>query len=334
MVHTQFNRKIQILRSDNGGEYVNLNMQTFFQANGLIHQTSCSHTPQQNGVAERKNRILLEMTRALIIESHVPKSFWPEAVATAVYLSNRLPTKILDHKTPLQILETQNQIPPGLTLPPRIFGCTVFVHVPKADRSKLDPCALKCVFVGYALHQKGYRCYNPSTRRIHVTMDCTFLESDFYYSVPPSAQGESSHGSLGWLVYPEPYPESSGPESSKPSQIVTETETVSPPVESLVNLEKTIVQSSAINESSLDDVQQEVSDNELHISNDESIDETNRGDGRYILPRRSNRGVPPNRYSPEHLPRSSRYPVGNLVRGSVSEAGRVFATILYDEEIP
>ena len=75
MVHTQFNRKIQILRSDNGGEYVNLNMQTFFQANGLIHQTSCSHTPQQNGVAERKNRILLEMTRALIIESHVPKSF-------------------------------------------------------------------------------------------------------------------------------------------------------------------------------------------------------------------------------------------------------------------
>nr|GFB28835.1 ribonuclease H-like domain-containing protein [Tanacetum cinerariifolium] len=67
-------------------------MKLFFQSKGIVHQTTCPHTPEQNGVAERKNRLLLEMTRSLIIESHVPKSFWPEALATATYLINRLPT--------------------------------------------------------------------------------------------------------------------------------------------------------------------------------------------------------------------------------------------------
>jgi len=66
MIHTQFDKKIQVLRSDNGGEFVNKSMQDFFRENGLIYQTSCPNTPQQNGVAERKNRKLLEMTRAMI----------------------------------------------------------------------------------------------------------------------------------------------------------------------------------------------------------------------------------------------------------------------------
>jgi len=61
-------------------------------------------------------------------------------------------------------------------LPPRVFGCSVFVHIPKANRTKFDACAEKCVFVIYATHQKGYRCYNSITHRVHVTMDCDFLE--------------------------------------------------------------------------------------------------------------------------------------------------------------
>nr|GFB13399.1 putative ribonuclease H-like domain-containing protein [Tanacetum cinerariifolium] len=92
--HPSFQMSVQIFRSNNGGEYVNSQMKLFFQSKGIVHQTTCPHTPKQNGVAERKNRLLLEMTRALIIESHVPKSFWPEALATAIYLINRLPTKI------------------------------------------------------------------------------------------------------------------------------------------------------------------------------------------------------------------------------------------------
>jgi len=181
MIHTQFSKKIQELKSDNGGEFVNKSMQEFFRGNCLIHQTSCPNTPQRNGVAERKNRKLLEMTRAMIFDAQVPTRFWPEVVATSVYLWNRLPSQTLNHRTPLQILATQTNIPPVQMLLPRVFGCSVFVHILKANRTKFDPCVEKCVFIGYATHQKGYRCYNPITHRVYVTMNCDFLESEYFF---------------------------------------------------------------------------------------------------------------------------------------------------------
>nr|GFB48772.1 putative ribonuclease H-like domain-containing protein [Tanacetum cinerariifolium] len=164
MIQTQFKQTIQIVRSDNGGEYLNSQMKLFFQTKGIIHQTTCPHTPEQNGVAERKNRILLEMTRAFIIESHVPKMFWPEALATSTYLLNRLPTKILKLKTPLETLEEYTKIPLIPTLQPKVFGCNVFVHIPKSYHDKLDPCAEKCVFVGYGVNQKGYSTVHSTTQ--------------------------------------------------------------------------------------------------------------------------------------------------------------------------
>jgi len=92
MIHTQFGKKIKVLRSDNGGEFVNKSMQEFFRENDLIHQTSCPNTPPQNGVAKQKNCKLLETTRAMIFDAQVPTRFWPEAVATTTYLLNRLPS--------------------------------------------------------------------------------------------------------------------------------------------------------------------------------------------------------------------------------------------------
>jgi len=92
MVHTQFDKKIQVLRSDNGREFVKKSMQELFRENGLIHQTSCPNTPQQNGVAKRKNRKLLEMTRAMICDAQVPTRFCPKAISTSTYLLIRLPS--------------------------------------------------------------------------------------------------------------------------------------------------------------------------------------------------------------------------------------------------
>ncbi|KAL3638973.1 Beta-galactosidase 8 [Castilleja foliolosa] len=208
MILTQYNKKIKILRSDNGGEFLNEKMRSFFQENGLIHQTSCPNTPQQNGIAERKNRTILEKTRALLFDSGVPTNFWPEAVATSVYLLNRLPTKILDFKTPSNYFQTMTDKIIKPSLPPKIFGCTVFVHIPKSNRSKLDPCALKCVFLGYGNNQKGYRCYHPPTGRLYVTMDCNFLETDFYFQNQTTGQGETQQSDpLVWLSetkLPEP----------------------------------------------------------------------------------------------------------------------------------
>ena len=139
MICSQFQTHPRVLRTDNGREYVNSNMHQFITSKGLIHQTSCPDTPQQNGVAERKNRTLLEITRAIMLESHVPTYLWPEIVATVNYLINRLPTKALNYKTPLETLQIYQSIPSFHSWPPRIFGCKVYVHYPKRMHHKLEP---------------------------------------------------------------------------------------------------------------------------------------------------------------------------------------------------
>ena len=156
-------------------------MKQFFRDHGLVHQTSYPDTPQQNGVAERKNRTLLEIARALMFETHIPICFWPEAFATATYLTNRLPTKILNFQTPLATLNTFTPIPSSHSLPPCIF----------------EPRAVKCVFLGYGTTQKGYRCYDLVHNKIYTTMDCDFFEHSSYYTQPRS-QGESVSEDLSW----------------------------------------------------------------------------------------------------------------------------------------
>ena len=118
MIQTQFSAKIQILRSDNGGEYVNKKFQDYFAIHGLLHETSCAQTPQQNGVAERKNRLILETARALLLGAHVPSRYWDDAITTTVYLLNRMPSKVLQFKTPLQVLSEHVSLPTVLLLPP------------------------------------------------------------------------------------------------------------------------------------------------------------------------------------------------------------------------
>ena len=155
----------------------------------MLHQTSCPDTPQQNGIAEHKNRTLLEITQALLIESRAPASFWPEAIATATYLTNRLPSKPLQYKTPLETLGSFVSLPSSHSLPPRIFGCVVYVHLPKQTRTKLEPRNKVCFF-GYEVNQKGYRCFDPLHNRMYTTMDCDFFEQSYYYT-QPSPQGET-----------------------------------------------------------------------------------------------------------------------------------------------
>ncbi|CAL8092463.1 unnamed protein product [Prunus armeniaca] len=99
------------------------------------------------------------------------------------------------------VLAQHRPLPSVLVLLPPIFGCVAFVHLHKNQRSKLDPCALCCVFVGYATHQKGYRCYHPPTRRTYVTLDVTFLESELFFHDPSSnstLQGEIRSEEQNW----------------------------------------------------------------------------------------------------------------------------------------
>ena len=77
---------------------------SFFTEKGILHETTCPQTPQQNGVAERKNRHILEITRALLIGSCAPKTYWADAVTYAIYIMNRMPSRVLSFRTPLAVL--------------------------------------------------------------------------------------------------------------------------------------------------------------------------------------------------------------------------------------
>ena len=102
---------------------------------------------------------------------------------TATYLINRMPNKVLDFTPPQQILLDRYPQMASLSsnLPPRIFDCTAFVHINPNHRSKLDPRAHKCVFIGYSPHQKGYKCYSPTTRQTYNTRDVTFFETQSFF---------------------------------------------------------------------------------------------------------------------------------------------------------
>lgn len=104
-VSTQFNKQIKAIRVDNGGEFASL--QTFFSNLGVLYQHTCTYTPQQNGVVERKHRHLLEMACALSFHAHLPSKFWGACVLHAAYLINRLPTSKLTNKTPYELLFNQ-----------------------------------------------------------------------------------------------------------------------------------------------------------------------------------------------------------------------------------
>lgn len=129
---------MKVLRSDNGGEYMASSLATFLHDQGVIHQFSCPDTPEQNGVAERKNRHLLEVTRALLFEKDVPKRFWNEAVLTATYLINRTMTPVLGNRSPFEVLPGQ---PPSYE-DLRVFWCLCYIHVPDSLRHKLSPTSL------------------------------------------------------------------------------------------------------------------------------------------------------------------------------------------------
>ena len=124
-----------------------------------------------NGVAERRNRTLKDMVRSMISHSSLPESLWGEALKTAVYILNRVPSKAVN-KTPYEIWTGKRPSIKHL----HIWGCPAEARPYRPHERKLDSRTISCYFVGYAERSRGYKFYNPASRSIFKTENARFLE--------------------------------------------------------------------------------------------------------------------------------------------------------------
>lgn len=165
---TQLNQKPKVFRSDRGGEYLNEHLQTYLKNEGIEPQCTVSYSAQQNGVAERKNRTLMEAARTLLIDSKLPNKFWAEAIHNANYTFNRIIKRSSD-KTPYELLF--NKVP---EFDFHQFGSDVYVMIPYQKRRKLDVKAEKMRFLGHDDMSKGFRVLDDRGV-IKISRDVKFI---------------------------------------------------------------------------------------------------------------------------------------------------------------
>ncbi|GJW65930.1 retrovirus-related pol polyprotein from transposon TNT 1-94 [Tanacetum coccineum] len=184
LIENKTGKKIKKLRTENGLEFCGESFSALCQKYGFTRHHTLVRTSQQNGVAERMNRTIIEKVRCMLSHANLDKDFWVEAATTATYLINRSPHRSLDGNIP-EILWSGNSVDYSNL---RVFGCPVYVHV---NEGKLVPRAVKCIFLGYGSGVKGYRvwCPDPKYRKIIHSRDVTFNEDVIINSgkdfVPP-----------------------------------------------------------------------------------------------------------------------------------------------------
>lgn len=124
---------VQRLRTDKGTEYMNNAFKSYLKSNGIVHETSAPYTPEQNGIAERANRTLIEKARCMMHHAKLSTSYWAEAISTACYLKNITPTRSINGKVPrAEFMDEQISYRHI-----RVFGCLSYVHTPKESRKKV-----------------------------------------------------------------------------------------------------------------------------------------------------------------------------------------------------
>lgn len=175
----QFGKTPKRIRSDQGGEYSSKDLLNFYKKEGIKVEFTAGYSPQQNGVAERKNRYLAEMARSMLADSKLHKRYWAEAISTANHLQNILPSSAVD-RTPHELFYKAKPSYKNL----KAFGCVAYVHVHQEKRKKFDKKAEKLTFVGYSNDHKAYRFLDPSTSKITISRDAVFLENGMKYEIP------------------------------------------------------------------------------------------------------------------------------------------------------
>ncbi|GJX83076.1 putative ribonuclease H-like domain-containing protein [Tanacetum coccineum] len=165
-------KKVKIIRCDNGTEFKNRVMNEFCEKKGIKREFSVARTPQQNGVAERRNRTLIEAARTMLADSKLPTTFWAKAVNTACYVQNRVLVVKPHNKTPYELFRGRT---PALSFM-RPFGCHVTILNTLDHLGKFDGKSDEGFFVGYSMNSKAFRVYNIRTRKVEENLHVRFLE--------------------------------------------------------------------------------------------------------------------------------------------------------------
>ncbi|CAL8092397.1 unnamed protein product [Prunus armeniaca] len=249
LVHTQFSIVIKCFRCDLSGEYTSRAFTDLLASDGTTHQFSCTATPKQNGVAERKHQHIVETARSMLLSADVPKFFWGKVVLTENHVINRIPTSLTSGISPFERLYGNR--PDYFSL--KVFGCTCFVIRPPVEQTKLSARSAMCVFLGYGEGQKGYRCYDPSAQKLYVSRHVVFPEHIPFFSIPTSSHTLSNSE----LMYIDPFSPTNddfsssdnvniSPISSSPSNPCV----TSPPITQVYSRRKQVISSDTNNPSS------------------------------------------------------------------------------------
>jgi transposase InsO family protein len=164
---------IRAIRSDNGSEFRNSCFENFCHDLGLEHQFSSPYTPPQNGVVERKNRILCEMARTMLEEHWTPRRFWSEEVNTTCYVSNRIYLSGYKKKTCYELMHGRTPKVSQF----HVFGCKCFILTKGKKLDRFEARLVDGIFFGYASHSRAYRVLNLETNQIMETCEVTFDET-------------------------------------------------------------------------------------------------------------------------------------------------------------
>ena len=188
-VENRLEKKIKVIRSDRGGEYESAAFSDFCAQYGIVHQTTAPYTPQQNGVAERKNRTLKEMINSMLNSSGLPHNLWGEALLTANFILNRIPFKN-SNKSPYEVWK--GRLPSYKMI--KIWGCLAKVLIPLPKRTKLGPKTIDCVFIGFANASAAYRflVYKSEVHDIHVNTILESIDAKFFEDVFPHKESPMS----------------------------------------------------------------------------------------------------------------------------------------------
>lgn len=277
-VERQTGKKIKILRSDNGREYINNQFDSYLQDNGILRQLTVAYTPQQNGVAERANRTLVEMARSMLIHANLPQNLWAEAVLTAVYLRNRSPTEILCDRTPYEVWYKRKPKVSHL----RVFG-SFAVALNNGQKTKFDPRGKQYIMVGYSLVAKAYRLFDRTNQTIVERRDVIFDETGFQNSESGRIESRSVDSDPFYVVLNQETPEHT--ELIEGNPIVEEVEVLE---EYGFNTAEELSSSTEEDEITIQQVGEEIEESEELVNQEEP----KRGRGRPRILREGNRGRP------------------------------------------